>query len=53
MARSNLLAVMRILEDDTEEFYEVPLNDQILNIVRVPTEVHSEKAGKMSASSKP
>lgn len=53
MARSNFLAVMRILEDDIEEFYEIPLNDQIVSIVRVPSEPLSEKAGKIPSSSKP
>ena len=45
-ALNDHLVVQRLLPHDIETMYRVPINDSILNILRVPTDVFQEKAGK-------
>lgn len=47
VARSNHLAIMKLTDNDIEEFYEIPINDQIVQILKVPSEPFNEKAGKI------
>eukprot|EP00347_Sterkiella_histriomuscorum_P011081 403373826 len=47
VARSNHLAIMKIIDNDIEDFYEIPINDQIVQILKVPSDPFNEKAGKI------
>lgn len=43
VARNNSISVMRLTEDDIETLLEVPIYEQIVGILRVPTEAFFEK----------
>ena len=54
VARNNSISVMRLTEDDIETLLEVPIYEQIVGILRVPTEAFFEKdqqpSGRQSGS---
>ena len=53
VARNNSISVMRLTEDDIETLLEVPINEQIVGIIKVPTEAFFEKdqpSGRQSGS---
>lgn len=37
IARTNSVVVMRLADDDLELVYEIPVSEQIVNILAVPT----------------
>ncbi|CDW78610.1 dna damage-binding protein 1 [Stylonychia lemnae] len=46
IAKSNNLQVMKLTETDIEEIYTIPINDQIVSILRISSDCILEKAGK-------
>ena len=49
LARSNSLSVMRLTESDIELVQEIPVQDQVVSILKVPTGPVFERESKIVA----
>jgi len=43
VARNNSITVMKLTEDDIETLLEIPIYEQIVGILKVPTDAFFEK----------
>ena len=54
VTRNNSITVMKLTEDDIETVIEIPIYEQIVGVLKVPTEAFVEKdqppTGRMSGS---
>ncbi len=47
IAKNNTIEILRLTDDDIESMYEIPINEQIVAILKVPSEPFAEKEKEM------